>query len=94
VNASGSDIGRRPISVSRDHPVRALPQRPDVSLVTYHISVDSSKYLDSAIIVNLRPEDVLRAILSDAADNVSWVKKIVPLHPRKQMLPQVAPNDA
>ncbi len=54
-----------------------------------NIFADSSKHLDFSILVNLCPENVLRAILSDAANNVAKVTKIVPLELGQQLSPQV-----
>ena len=62
-------------------------------LVANHVSTHSSKNLDSAIIVNLYPQNVLCSIFPDAADDVTWVKEVVPLRLGKQMLTQIVPHE-
>ena len=91
--ASGRNIGGSPISVSSDAPRRTLTQRPNVSLVSYDVSADSCEYFDAAVIVNLGPQNVLRVIISDAADDIARVTKTVPLNSREQVTPQILPDE-
>jgi hypothetical protein len=64
-----------------------------MSLVTYHLPAGPSKDLDSAIVVNLRPQDALRMVLPDAAEYVARIEKIIPLHFGKEVLAQIVPNE-
>jgi hypothetical protein len=64
-----------------------------MSLVANHVSADSGKNLDPAIVVDLCPEDVLRVILSDTVDDIARATKIFRLDRREHAIPQILPDE-